>query len=74
MYHVSAQGVDERMINVHYYYYYFLVYAFLIRFLSADLNNRSPWSAPKKTGKTKQAAVLLLCLEKALRQLRRLQS
>ena len=23
MYHVSAQGVDERMINVHYYYYDF---------------------------------------------------
>ena len=22
MYHVSAQGVDERMINVNYYYYY----------------------------------------------------
>ena len=22
MYHVSAQGVDERMKNVHYYYYY----------------------------------------------------
>ena len=22
MYHVSAQGVDERMINVHYYYQY----------------------------------------------------
>ena len=22
MYHVSAQGVDELMINVHYYYYY----------------------------------------------------
>ena len=22
MYHVSAQGVDECMINVHYYYYY----------------------------------------------------
>ena len=21
MYHVSAQGVDERMINVHYHYY-----------------------------------------------------
>ena len=21
MYHVNAQGVDERMINVHYYYY-----------------------------------------------------
>ena len=21
MYHVSAQGVDEHMINVHYYYY-----------------------------------------------------
>ena len=24
MYHVSAQCVDERMINVHYYYYYVL--------------------------------------------------
>ena len=23
MYHVSAQGVDERIINVHYYYYYY---------------------------------------------------
>ena len=22
IYHVSAQGVDERKINVHYYYYY----------------------------------------------------
>ena len=22
MYHVSTQGVDERMVNVHYYYYY----------------------------------------------------
>ena len=21
MHHVSAQGIDERMINVHYYYY-----------------------------------------------------
>ena len=25
MYHVSDQGVDERMINVHYYYYYYYV-------------------------------------------------
>ena len=23
MYHVSAQGVDERMINVDYYYHYY---------------------------------------------------
>ena len=23
MYHVSVQGVDERMKNVHYYYYYY---------------------------------------------------
>ena len=23
MYYVSAQGIDERMINVHYYYYMF---------------------------------------------------
>ena len=26
MYHVSAQGVDERMINVHYYYYYYYIH------------------------------------------------
>ena len=25
MYHVSAQGVEERMLNVHDYYYYELV-------------------------------------------------
>ena len=25
MYHVSAQGIDERMINVHYYYYYYIL-------------------------------------------------
>ena len=35
MYHVSAQGVDERMTNVHYYdYYYYLtstMYAYGIR-------------------------------------------
>ena len=24
MYHVNIQGVDERMINVHYYYLYFI--------------------------------------------------
>ena len=28
MYHVSAQGVDERMINVHYYRYYIPVILF----------------------------------------------
>ena len=26
MYYVSAQGVDERIINVHYYYYYYCYY------------------------------------------------
>ena len=31
MYHVSAQGVDERMINVHYYYYYVPVCVYLCR-------------------------------------------
>ena len=25
MYHVSAQGVDERMINAHYYFYYYYI-------------------------------------------------
>ena len=28
MYHVSAQCVDERMINVHYYYYGYFYYYF----------------------------------------------
>ena len=27
MYHTSAQGVDERMINVHYYYYYYYYFS-----------------------------------------------
>ena len=31
MYHVSAQGVDERMINVHYYYYYYYVWNVTVR-------------------------------------------
>ena len=31
MYHVSAQGVDERTINVHYYYYYYCVAVFSLR-------------------------------------------
>ena len=26
MYHVSAQSVDERIINVHYYFYYYYYY------------------------------------------------
>ena len=26
MYRVSAQSVDERMVNVHYYYYYYYVH------------------------------------------------
>ena len=30
MYHVSGQGVDERMINVHYYYYYYYYYNYYI--------------------------------------------
>ena len=35
MYHVSAQGVDERMINVPYYYYYFVVDGFYLALFSA---------------------------------------
>ena len=46
MYHVSAQGVDERMINVHYYNYYLLagcyqaVWGFAVR-------KKSRWSGAK---------------------------
>ena len=36
MYHVSAQGVDERMINVHYYYY--IIILVTISFSSSDLS------------------------------------
>ena len=34
MYDVSAQGVDERMTNVHYYYYYYYYVA-----LETQINN-----------------------------------
>ena len=30
MYHVSTHGVDERMINVHYYYYFWGFNAYAI--------------------------------------------
>ena len=30
MYHVSAQGVDERMVNVHNYYHYILIIIIII--------------------------------------------
>ena len=30
MYHVSAHGVDERMINVHYYYFHSLLLLFFL--------------------------------------------
>ena len=30
MYHVSARGVDKRMINVHYYYNYYNYIIFVI--------------------------------------------
>ena len=30
MYHVNAQGVDERMINVHNYYHYILIIFIII--------------------------------------------
>ena len=34
MYHVSAQGVGERMINARYYYYYYSVYRCVVRLAS----------------------------------------
>ena len=48
MYHVSARGVDERMINVHdddddddddddYYYYYYYVFGYSFRTLAVIL-------------------------------------
>ena len=30
MYHANAQGVDDHMINVHYYYYYGYVSEYII--------------------------------------------
>ena len=43
MYHVIAQGVDERMINVHYYYYYYYYYVdvvieLLLKTVTPDLD------------------------------------
>ena len=44
MYHVSAQGVDERMINVHYYYYYYC------RAAPSWRTQAFRWSAPPRGG------------------------
>ena len=54
MYHVSAQGVDERMINVHYYYYRFRIYAPLKsnRVLTADPCTQMFSSPPPPTPPT----------------------
>ena len=37
MYHVSAQGVDKRMINVHYYYYYYYYYVHVCKHERSNL-------------------------------------
>ena len=37
MYHVSAQGVDERVINIHYYYYYDPTIRFLCVYRGASV-------------------------------------
>ena len=44
MYHVRAQGIDERMINVHYYYLFFIYtkvkrYNFLKQFFSLPFDS-----------------------------------
>ena len=38
MYHLTAQGVDERMINVHYYYYVDVVIEHLLKTVTPDLD------------------------------------
>ena len=39
MYHLSAQGAVERMINVHYYYYYYYYIALLASGVSYSSKN-----------------------------------
>ena len=41
MHHVSAQGVDERMINVHYYYY---ILKIIIAFDWQPVKHLEQWS------------------------------
>ena len=50
MYHVSAQGVDERMINVHYYYSLSKTYRGILCRKSQKRNG--PLSKRKKTERT----------------------
>ena len=47
MYHVSAQGVDEHMINVHYYYYQSIHRQFfhMIHMLVARCEKSAEWFA-----------------------------
>ena len=68
MYHVSAQGVDERIINVHYYYYYYYTTEpdfihgrtpsplFLFSVDSASVVRRSSASHSEKTQQDTQRA------------------
>ena len=61
MYHVSAQGVDEHMINVHYYYYIRLKCIWqnktkwlkitICYLVQCQLKNRSRKHAPQKSSK-----------------------
>ena len=39
MYHMSAQGIGERMINVHYYYCYYYYYYEMSILLTSSLSS-----------------------------------
>ena len=65
MYHVSAQGVDERMTNVHYYYYYYYNVA-----LEIQINNVVTMQVQlskigvRQDHKNKSDVLLTLCVVK----------
>ena len=81
MYHVSTQGVDERMINAHYYYYYLIreikyvacEKAYLKRkVLSWVLNSDRVWRFHRQAGSEFSpggAMKLKECLPKYLKKL-----
>ena len=51
MYDVTAQGVDERMINVHYYYYYLDIITSIVNTSTgADDNNQKCVSIKMEEG------------------------
>ena len=64
MYHVSAQGVDERMINVHYYYYYYYTCRYVNSYATCSVVPRNCYASSSVVQRdlASHAFITLSCL------------